>query len=544
MRTADLLVRCLEGERVEIVFGLPGEETADLLDALARSSLRFILTRHEQGAVFMADVYGRLTGMPGVCLVAPGAGATNLVTGLADAYLDRAPLVALTGQSGLERAHQEAHPSLDAVALFRPVTKWTARVETPALVPELIRRAFKIAQAERPGPTHLEIPEDVAAAPAQGAPLPVRPLEYPPPDPESVLAAAEILARARHPLILAGSGVLRANASGELRLLARTLQAPVAHTLMAKGALSDEDPLSLMTVGLQERDHRLAGFEAADVVLTAGYDPVEYGPHHWNPRSDKVIIHVDTLPAEVDRHYIPAVEVIGDLRDALSALAAAVPARSGPPLDARLRDLIVGELQASAADDSFPLKPQRVVADLARALEPEDVVLCDVGLHKLWLARLYPARAPNTVLFSHALAAMGIALPGAIAAKLVRPTNRVVAVCGDGGFLMTVQEMETARRLNLPLVVVVWSDGRYGAVARQQQRRFGRTSGTLFSNPDLPRLAEAFGWIGRRLTSAADLYPALTQALATDEPVLLEVPIDPVEADRLAARLGEPAITV
>lgn len=538
MKASDLLVKCLENEGVEYIFGIPGEETLELMDALSRSSIRFIVVRHEQGAAFMANVYGRLTGKAGVCLGTLGPGATNLLTGVADAYLDRAPLVAITGQAGLERIHKESHQYVNIVEVFHPVTKWNARVERPDVIPEVVRKAFKVAQMEKPGATHIELPEDVAAQEVTSSPLPIQDIAYSAPNQKSIAAATALLERARYPIIIAGNGVLRRNASAELKVLAQKLHIPVTHTFMGLGALDSREHLALPAVGLQSRDWIMCGLDRADVVICVGYDLVEYAPKQWNADKSKAIIHIDTLPSEIDEYYLPRVEIVGEIREGLWALAnACSPAETGRPHLA-LKEALEAELAESRTDSGFPIKPQKAIADLRRALKDDDIVVSDVGAHKLWLARMYPTYAPQTLIISNGYAAMGLGIPGAIAAKLVHPEVRVVAVCGDGGFLMTSAEMETAKRLGTAFVVMVWVDSGYGAITWKQQVRYGHTYGATFENPDFVKYAQSFGLPGFRVESAAELRPTLERALEMDVPAIVEVPIDYAENLRLTERLG------
>ncbi len=553
---ADLLVECLEAEACEYVFSVPGEETMDILDALSRSTrIRHITTRHEQGAAFMADVHGRLTGKAAVAMATLGPGATNLLTGIADAFLDRAPMVAITGQAGSDKLHKEAHQVVDIVRMFQPVTKWNTRVERVDAIPEIVRKAFRVATLEKPGPTHIELPENLAAmAPEYGdATRPLQPgrTYFPEPTDEAIQHAARLLTASNRPIILAGNGVLRRRASDALRAMAKGLHVPVAATFMGKGAVDDRSHLSLMAVGLQARDHVLAGFDRADLVVCVGYDLVEYAPAHWNPDGSKHIVHIDTQPAEVDAAYQPEVELVGDidgtLRRLLEALrprgiggrdAAARHASKEILVNADLRTALLDDLLANEHDQGFPIKPQRAIFDMRRALGPKDIVVSDVGAHKVWVARLYQAYEPNTVIISNGFAAMGISLPGAIAAKLVHPDRKVVALCGDGGFLMNSQELETAKRIGTNIVVVVWRDDGYGLIDWKQRNEFGRPFGVEFGNPDLVAYAQSFGIAGFRPTSADDLYPTLMKALAVDGPALVEVPIDYRENLRLTERLG------
>ncbi len=535
-----MFVECLEAEGVRYVFGIPGEETLDLNESLADSWIQFVPVRHEQGGAYMADVYGRLTGRAGVCLGTLGPGATNLVTAVADAFLDRAPLVALTGQSDLERMHKESHQYIDLIGILRPVVKWNARVSSPEIVPEVVRKAFKLAESEKPGATHLELPEDVMARPLQASPLPRRAPVQPEPGGKELERAAELIDAAEHPIALVGNGVVRARASRALRAWVHTTGIPVAETFMAKGTVDYDDPHALGTVGLQARDYEMAGFEDADLVVTVGYDLVEHSPKHWNPNRDKRVIVIDSVPAEIDESFMPEVELIGDIAHILARLAGSSHRPSlERPLDRDLHRMVMGAFEEGRGDQSFPLRPARVLWELRQVLGREDILVSDVGLHKLWIGRMFPAHEPNTVLIANGLAGMGFALPAAIAAKLVHPQRNVIAVSGDGGFLMNSQELETAVRLGTGVVNVIWENGEFGSIAWKQDKKFGRHFDVNFGNPDFVKLAEAFGMPAWRCTSADDVGRYLRQALELDRPSLIVVPIDySIDVARGVAELG------
>jgi acetolactate synthase-1/2/3 large subunit len=528
-RASDVFVECLEAEDVRYVFGIPGEETLDLNESLERSGIEFVPVRHEQGAAYMADTYGRLTRSAGVCLGTLGPGATNLVTGVADAFLDHAPVVALTGQGDLQRTHKESHQYIDIVSLMRPIVKWNTTLTAPQIIPEAVRKAFKVAQAQKPGPTHLELPEDVMGAPLDSKPLNVRSgFRRPEPSATELELAARIIRSADHPVVLAGNGVARVGASTALRDFSRVTGIPVAETFMGKGLLDYEDEHFVGTVGLQSRDYALAGFEDADVVITVGYDLVEHAPVNWNPNNDKRIVCIDTAPVEVDEHFQTEVDLIGDLEVILTRLAEAC----GPVVtpeegrSSRLNEIVMSYFEAAREDESFPLKPPRALWEIRRALGPQDMLISDVGLHKLWIARMFPAHEPNTVLIANGLAGMGIALPSAIAAKLVHPERRVVTVNGDGGFLMNCQELETAARLRTPVVNVIWENAQFGSIVWKQDKKFGRHFGVDFNNPDFVKLADSFGCPAWRCESVGDFARHLDRALTLDVPSLIVVPID------------------
>jgi acetolactate synthase I/II/III large subunit len=537
-RASDVFVECLESEGVKHVFGIPGEETLDLNESLSRSSIEFVPVRHEQGGAYMADVYGRLTGRAGVCLGTLGPGALNLTTAVADAFLDRAPLVALTGQGDLESMHKESHQYVDLLRVMRPITKWNARLSDPAIIPEVVRKAFNVAEGEKPGATHIELPEDVMAAETDGEPLRRRRQARPEPAARELLRAADLVRGAINPVALAGNGIVRGNAAPALREFVRATGIPVAETFMGKGLLSPDSPKALGTVGLQSGDYTMAGFDEADLVLAIGYDLVEHSPEHWNPKRDKTVICVDSLPAETDAFFMPEVELVGDIYNILTRLAEEgrhVPHRGG---SARLRDLVLGRFEQAKNDDHFPMQPPRVLYDIRQALGREDILISDVGLHKLWIARMFPAYEPNTVLIANGLAGMGFALPAAIAAKLVHPERQVVAVNGDGGFLMNCQELETAARLRTPFVSVIWENNSYGSIVWKQDKKFGSHFGTDFTNPDFVKLAEGFGIPGWRCESAGEFGERLRHALSLDVPSLIVVPIDYSLDVAISAELG------
>lgn len=537
MKAGELLVKCLENEGVNYIFGLPGEENLDIMDALVDSKIRFVLTRHEQGAAFMADVYGRLSGKAGVCLSTLGPGATNLITGIADANMDRAPVVAITGQASLDRMHKESHQYIDIVEIFRPITKWNTQIKKPAIIPEAVRKAFKVAQTEKPGATHIDFPEDVAGLEVSEKPLLVQFPFRPEPLASQVERAAKIISEAKYPIILAGNGVIRERASDALLYFAQKLNIPVAHTFMGKGALSDSNELSLFTVGLQAGDYIASGLAKADVVITIGYDIVEYSPEKWNPKREKKIVHIDMTPAEVDAHYIVGVGVVGDISISLKEIADKATPNEADYSKA-LRESILREGEAYRDDKSFPPKPQKVLDDLRDVMGEDDIVVSDVGAHKLWVARVYPCYKPNTCIISNGFATMGIGLPGAIGAKLLYPERKVITVTGDGGFLMNAQELETAVRENIPIVSLIFHDKSYSLIEIKQQIQFGRKSHVNFGNPDFVKFAESFGAVGYRIQAADELKPVLEEAFSKYKPVVIDCPVDYRENLKIVEKFG------
>ena len=535
---AHLLVRCLENEGVQYIFGVPGEENIDVMDALLESPIQFVTTHHEQGAAFMADVYGRLTGRAGVCMSTLGPGATNLITGVADANMDRAPVVAIAGQGATTRLHKESHQILDLVQLFQPITKYSTQIREPQIVPEIVRKAFKVAQTEKPGATFIDFPENIAEMTVEGEPIEVQ-TAYTSATPDFKIAqAAEIIGNARNPIILAGNGVIRQGAADSLVSFAEVLRIPVANTFMAKGVVPFSNPLSLGTIGLKARDLPWFAFEKADVVICVGYDMVEYHPDMWNPDKDKQIVHIDALPAEVDAHYRVAVGALGEIGATLRAIAVKAKPQRTPPFQA-VRKALVDDRAEFANDAGFPLKPQKIVHDVREVLGPDDIAISDVGAHKMWMSRMYRAERPNTCIISNGFAAMGIAVPGALAAKLAYPDRNVIAVTGDAGFMMNSQEIETALRMKTPFVVLIWNDAEYGLITWHQLRHFGRPSHISFRNPDFVKYAESFGAKGYRVERAQDLVPTLTKAFADNTVVIVDCPVDYSETMKLTRRLKE-----
>jgi acetolactate synthase-1/2/3 large subunit len=539
---ADLIVRCLEQEGVEYVFGIPGEENIHLVQALARSPIRYVLVRHEQGASFMAEVYGRLTGRAGVCSSTLGPGAINLLLGVADATTNSTPLVALSAQVGLNRMFKESHQGVDLVSMFDPVTKWSELVASPAAVPEMVRKAFKLAQSERPGAVYLAVPEDVERAKAPSGARPLR-VNLPRPDepsPSQLARAADALMQCSSPIVLAGHGAARAGAGAALVRFAERLNLPVATTFHGKGVFPDDHPLALGAVGFMRHDYVNFGFDQADAVIAVGYELQEFDPVRINPDADKTIIHIHRFPAEVDRHYEVSVGLQSDISRTLDALAATLARPFSPALaEQRIRSMLAEELARGARDERFPLAPARIVADTRAALRRDDIALVDTGALKMWMARLYPTYEPNTCLISNGLSTMAWTLPGAIGAKLACPDRRVLVATGDGGFLMNSQEIETALRERVPMVILVWVDGEYGLITWKMDMELGSSRDTKFANPDLVAYAESFGARGYAIGTARELLPALERALADDTVSIIACPVDYAANLALTATLGE-----
>lgn len=546
MKASDLFVKCLEAEGIEYIFGVPGEENADFMLSLEASSrIKFVLTRHEQGAAFMAEAYGRLTGNPAGCLGTLGPGATNLLTGVADANMDRAPMLVLTGQGATTRLHKESHQIMDVVSMFRPVTKWATTILDANTIPEITRKAVRVARSEKPGAVHIELPEDIAKEDTSKSPLTPRRYRRSVPDSLVVDQAFETIRSARQPIVIAGNGCIRRRASTQLRRFCDATGIGVLNTFMAKGAVDPSAPYSLFTIGLGTRDRANYAIDDADLVITLGVDMVEYHPSLWNADGSKRIIHADFIPAEIDENYLPEIELIGDLAQTLEMLNLRLDQLDAPPAfdlerQSAVRRAVLDDLSEYAGDKARDrIRPQKVIWDVACALGPEDVVLSDVGAHKMWIARYLNRQEPNTCLIPNGFCSMGFALPGAIGAHLVDPGRRVLAISGDAGFLMNVQEMETARRLNSNIVVMVWEDHAYGLIQWKQQNQFGRNTELSFGNPDWLGLAAAFGWDGQYIDTSDEVLPALERALGHEGPSLLVVPIDYRENRILTKKLGE-----
>ncbi|ADM09311.1 acetolactate synthase [Parvularcula bermudensis HTCC2503] len=545
MKASDLLVKCLENEGLKYIFGVPGEENADFMISLEGSSITFVMTRHEQGAAFMAEAYGRLTGEPAGCLSTLGPGATNLITGVADSNMDRAPMIVLTGQGATGRQHKESHQVMDVVRMFDPVTKWAHQIVDADTIPEIVRKAFRLAKEEKPGAVLIELPEDVAKRDATTAPLNVIRVRRPSIDDKTADYLYDELIKAKRPVILAGNGAIRRRASKQLRQFCEATGIGCLSTFMAKGAVDRHAPYSLFTLGLGSRDFVADAIDGADLVLVIGYDMVEYHPKLWNPWADKKVVHIDFIPAEVDRFYAPCLECVGDIAHTLWALNERIKTRGLPTYDlgyqANVRQRMIADFEAHKDDvGEGPIRPQKALWDLREVMGPEDVVLSGVGAHKMWTARYYQCDEPNTCLIPNGFCSMGQPLPGAVGARLSLPPERkIFGVVGDGDFMMNVQELETARRLNADINLMVWVDDGYGLIAWKQENEFHKHTDLSFGNPDWMKLAEAFDWHGQWVERPEDLKAALMAALNHQGPSFVALPIDYRENRKLTERLGE-----
>lgn len=561
MTVAELFVQCLEKEGVSHIFGVPGEENESLLFALGKSSITFVPCRHEQAAAFIADVFGRLTGKAGVCLGTLGPGATNLITGVADAHLDKAPLVAITAQGGLDRLHHESHQKIDIVNMFRPITKWNGSVTSQEVVAEMVCKAFREAEQEKPGATHIELSEDVADLEVDSSKKPMEPKRprRPASDYKALRRSVELIGKAERPLILAGNGAIRKLASKHLTEFAERHEIPVASTFMGKGALSDRSDLSLGTIGLGFRDYIAEAFDEADLIITVGYDIAEYPPEKWNQGRPKKIIHIDFDPAEVYAEYDPDVEVVGDISAALWELnrthspvhlqQSGRPGRDAGPVTEELfcrmekgwfepiRDRIRKDLESTRPGDDDMMTVPGSLHVIRKVMEDDGLLISDVGTHKMWIARNYPTYCPNGCLISNGLASMGIALPGAIAAALHQPDRQIVAAMGDGGFMMNAQDLETARRLDVAFAAIVFNDNDYGLISWKQQLSRQHSVSTKIGNPDFPAFARSFGVEGHRAESPAHFERLLRQSMEQQKLTVIEVPISTHVNNDLVERL-------
>jgi len=555
MKASDLFIKCLEEEGVTRIFGVPGEENADFMLSLKRSKIEFVLCRHEQAAAFMADAYGRLTGKAGVCLSTLGPGVTNLMTGLADANMDYAPVVAIIGQGSTDRLHKESHQIMDSIGMLQPISKWAQTILSPKNITEVIRKAFKIAEAEKPGVTVIELPEDLAKEEIDDEPIKPTLIRRPAADNRAINNALDLILSSKNPIILAGNGTVRKRASNRLRILAKNLGIGVINTFMGKGAVSKKDEHCLFTIGLGSGDFNNLAIDESDLVIAIGYDLVEYSPSAWNrlEKGKKKIIHIDYTPAEIDKNYLPNVEIIADLAGALFQLNKELLSKVGdeklPLFDIKgrkkLRDAMTEDLEMNNYDDSFPMKPQRVLSDIRKFMDDDDIVLSDVGAHKMWVAREYNCTVPNTCLISNGFCTMGFALPGSIGAKMAFPEKKILSINGDAGFLMNVQDLETAVRYKINIVAIVWLDGEYGLIKWKQQVQFnGEHSELRFKNPSFKLLAESLNMWGKEIKSANEFLPSLTEAFKQKGPAIIGIPIDYEENMRLTKRLGKVSATI
>lgn len=541
MKASDLFVKALENEGVTRIFAVPGEENLDLVESLRRSSIELVLTRHEQSAAFMAATHGRLTGQPGVCMATLGPGALNLVTGAAYAHLGAMPMVLITGQKAIMTARQARFQIVDIVATMKPLTKASRQIVSAASIPSVVRDAFRVAAEERPGPVHLELPEDVAAEQVADAVdvVPVHPIDLPVAHEAAISRAAAMLMGAQRPLVMFGAASNRPRLRGQLADFVRRVGIPFFNTQMGKGTVAGGGIAEgrtgywMGTAALTERDYVHEAIDRADVILAIGHDTIEKPPFIMGP-DGPLVIHVGYMPAAVEQVYFPHAEVVGDVGPSLTLLADRVEGRL-PNAGALLaqREGILARTMSRSTESRFPLTPQRIVHDVRQVMPDDGIVALDNGMYKIWFARCYPTRTANALLLDNALATMGAGLPSAMAAALLEPGRRVLAVCGDGGFMMNSQELETAIRLELDLVVLIIEDNAYGMIRWKQSVDQFTDWGMTFGNPDFVKYAEAYGAKGRRVKTADGLAPALEAAFSEGGVQIIAVPIDYSENTRV-----------
>ena len=540
---AEVLVKCLEKEGVEYVFGIPGEENLDMMNALEKSNIRVIVVRHEQGAAFMADMYGRLTGKAGVCFSTLGPGAANLITGTADANSDGAPVIAITGQVGTERMHLTSHQYLDLVELFAPITKRSKQIVNPDSVNEIIRIAFKYAESEKPGACHIDLPTNVAKMKVTPglAEIPIDKQVYSKEYASfsSIDQAAALIYKAKRPVILVGHSAVRNHAGEALTSFADELKIPVVNTMMAKGIVPYKNKYSMWTIGIPQKDYQNKILDMADLVIAVGYDIVEFAPGKWNENGKHKIIHIDQRPAHINMLYQPQVQVIGDISYSLQQIQYRSDPKEEPTEILNLKKEMVREYESFANDTSFPMKPQKILYDVRKFMNEDDIVISDVGAHKMWIAREYNCYKPNTCIISNGFATMGIAVPGAVAAKLINMDRKVLAISGDGGFMMNSQEYETALREGAPIVTLIFSDASYGLIKWKQMDHFGKNCFVDFTNPDFVKYAESMHAKGYRVEKAEDLIPILEDAFKQTVPCIIDCPVDYSENTKLSEYLHE-----
>lgn len=545
MKASELFIRCLENEGVEYIFGLPGEENLDLLESLRTSKIKFVLTRHEQGAGFMAATYGRLTGKSGVCLSTLGPGATNLVTPAAYAQLGAMPMVMITGQKPVHSSKQGLFQIIDIVDVMQPLTKFSKQVLQGDRIPAIVRNAFRRAETERPGAAHIEFPEDVAEEIVAARPIAIHSVRRPDADQLAIDAAIERLEQARHPIILIGAGANRKRVSVMLNKFIDKTGIPFLDTQMGKGVISEDHHLFLGTAALSDHDYVHCAIDRSDLIINVGHDVVEKPPFFMEEDGFDVI-HINFTPPQVDEIYFPQHEVIGDIANALAEMEQAVTVQEHWDFDYFLRvKQVVDEKMAENSDsDLFPLMPQRIIADVRKAMGVSDILALDNGMFKIWFARHYRALEPNTILLDNALATMGAGLPSAMAAKLVHPERKVIAVCGDGGFMMNSQEIETTLRLRLDLVVLILNDNSYGMIKWKQHGMEFPEWGLDFGNPDFVKYAESYGANGFRVESTEQFLPLLQKCLETPGIHIIEVPIDYTQNDTVLGNGSNQQVSV
>lgn len=535
IKGSDLFVKALEAEGVEYVFGIPGEENLDFLDSLGKSRIRLILTRHEQAAGIMGATYGRITGKAGVCLSTLGPGATNLVTAAAYAQLGAMPMVMITGQKPIKTSKQGRFQIVDVIDMMKPLTKYTQQIVSGDNIPSRVREAFRVAQEERPGAAHLELPEDIARETTETETIPASQVRRPAAESKAIDRAVELIEAAKHPLLLVGAGANRKLTSKMLGLFVQKTGMPFISTQMGKGVLDERDPLFLGTAALSSGDFLHRAMDHADLIINVGHDVVEKPPFFMNKDGGSQVIHVNFFSAQVDPVYFPQTEIVGDIANSLWQICEAIEIPSCWDFSyfLKIKEHVEAHLKECSNDSRFPMTPQRLVADVRRSMPSDGIITLDNGIYKIWFARNYHAHEPNTVLLDNALATMGAGLPSAMAAHLVCPGRRVIAICGDGGFLMNSQELETAVRLGMDLIVLILRDDAYGMIKWKQASMGLADYGLDFGNPDFVEYARSYGAHGHRIESADGLIPQLEACFGQSGVHVVDLPMDYTDNNRI-----------
>lgn len=543
MKASDLLLQCLIAQGVDTIYGVPGEENADVMMSLLRHPLRFITCMHEQTAAFMAQMHGQLTNNPGVCLATLGPGATNLTTSVAQATLDGAPMVAIIGQGETKRLHKVSHQNINSIELFKPITKWATSILSADTIPEVIAKAFKIATSGRPGAVLIELPEDIAAQDTMAKVIPKMPQEGGEEASKvQIQTCIKLLRQSKKPLLLLGDGATRTEADAPLLEFLNKTKLYAAYTFMGKGAISNLYERSLHCVGLGMQDVALKAFMEADLILCVGYHVVEWLPQQWNIGVKKTIIHIDSIGCETDSAYLPALEMVGSIPYILQQINEALTPSDlrKTPYFEEIQQQTQQDIRSFASDDGFPMKPKRILKDLRDSLGDEDILVSDVGAHKMWIARQYGARHSKTCFISNGFCAMGGSMPGAMEAKRLYPDKKVVAVCGDGGFIMSIQALFTGVSEKIPFVVIVWQDEAYGLIKWKQEMHYGQHAYTAVEPYDLAAIAQSIGCHARKVSHTADFKKDLDWAFHNKTmPTLLVVPVDYSENMKLFYHLKQ-----
>lgn len=554
MKASDLFLKCLELQGVDTMYGVPGEENADLMISLLSHPIRFITCAHEQTSAFMAEMHGRLTGVPGVCLSTLGPGATNLITGVAQATLDGAPLIAIIGQGNTTRLHKVSHQNINSIDMFKPVTKWATTILSADVIPEVIAKAFKIATSNRPGAVVIELPEDIAKENTDATPLEITyQIHQESADEKQIEQFLNLLQQSQKPIVLIGDGAARTESDEAVREFLDKTKLYSAHTFMGKGVVSNLYERSLHCVGLGMKDIVLEAFEDSDLVICIGYNMVEWSPANWNTKVKKNIVHIDTAAAEIDQYYLPTLEIVGSIPHIIKQINARITEkeRKSLPYFAEVQRKAEQDIRSYADDNSFPMKPKRVLKDIRDVLSDTDILVSDVGAHKMWIARQYGARHSKTCFISNGFCSMGGSMPGALEAKRLYPKKNVVAVCGDGGFMMSIQTLFTGVAQQIPFVVVVWEDQEYGLIKWKQEIHYHQHSHTELYNPELnngggenkmklAEIAESIGCYAKAITKSEEFKPALQWAIKQkDKPIVIVVPIDYSENMKLFYHLKQ-----